>query len=507
MSLQEKLRGLRPGSGGTLFGLVIGLLVGVMVSALVFPKDVDVSVDGEGSVVAGGPSLGGEAGGLGAGTTDVSGDAAGTAGQDAGGPAMESDGATPADAAGPTAGAGGAGVAGRSATASGPVTTLKIGVGVLDLGIIANLGPAFDNGDGVAHMRAWLAGVRREGLLPRNGYEIEFVYRSYDPIQAESQRAACRGFVQDDRVLAVLAGSNFQLGAECVAREFRTPLVTSDGVRAAAYERAPMLFTFMPSKDRVTRNWAHWAHRRNELEGNKIGVLYVADPDTEELALNVLIPELEQLGYTDIATAPASTLPTGGPQDAVAAQRFRAEGVDVIFLMGPPTAFTQTAAQQGYRPKYLASDLLSGTTNTATSNVSPENFDGATAMTAVRYGEWKAGMPASDRAAKCAAYYEAATGRKVVANEREAEWIGMNKLCDGGWALLDALAQAPPGGLDKPGLAAALEELRGSPLGVHPDAVFEPGRHEGARSQRTLGWHADCQCWKAVGRFEPFPLG
>lgn len=508
MSLQEWFRRLRPGSGGTLFGLVIGLLVGVMVSALVFPKDVNVSVDGQGSVVAGGASRPGEAGADGTGTTSAPGDAAGT-GSPGGGArdtATESGDATPADGTESTGRAGDPGAAGSAPAASGPAT-LKIGIGVLDIGVIANLGPAFDNGDGVAHMRAWLDGVRKEGLLPVNGYDLEFVYRRYDVAQAESQRAACRGFVQDDGVLAVLAGSNFQVGAECVAREFKTPLLTSDGVRAVAYERAPMLFTFMPSQDRVARNWAHWAHRRGELKGKKIGVFYAAQSDTEELALEVLVPELGKLGYNDIATAPGSFSPTGGPEDTVAAQRFQAEGVEVVFLMGPPTTFARRAEQQGYRPKYLASDLLSGTTNTATSNVPPEQFDGARAMTAVRYGEWRAGMPNSDRATQCAAYYEAASGRKVVGNEREAEWIGMNKLCDGGWALLDALAQVPPGGLDKAGVAAAFEAVRGAPLGIHDDAVFEPGRHEGARRQRTLTWHADCRCWKAVGRFEPLPLG
>lgn len=502
----QKLRAGRGGGSSGLFGLVIGLLVGVMVSALVFPKDVDVTVEGGGSVAAGERS--GASAGVGAGSTpafEVDGEPTAGAG-DAGVPGSQAapsgggGGGTAATAGSPSGGGGGTGA---PVAAPGQVVKLRIGVGVLDLGVIRNLGPAFDNGDGVAHMRAWLDGVRRDGLVPVNGYDLEFVYRKYDVLQAESQRAACRGFVQDDKVLAVLAGSNFQLGAECVAREFKTPLLTSDGVRAAAYERSPFLFTFMLSQDRLVRNWAHWAHGRGELRGKKIGIFYANNPDTEELALRVLKGELSRLGYEVTAEAPGNVTPAGGPEDAVAAQRFQAAGVDVVFVMSSPTAFAQRAEQQRYRPRYLATDLWSGTTNTSTSNVPPAQFDRALAMTGVRYGEWRAGFPDPERAAKCAEYYASASGRRRVnGNEREAEWIGMNKLCDGGWALLDALGTAPAGGLDKAALARALESVRGATLGIHDDAVFEPGRHDGTRRQRTLQWHADCKCWKAQGRFE-----
>ena len=478
------------------FMLVIGLLIGVLVSALVFPED---APDDAGAGLVAGPGDTPDV--TGPGGRDAVGDDGTSPGGD-GGPAT-GDGV----GGGPTGNAPGGGPAANpGGPTTGEVVTLKIGIGALDLGAIRNLGPAFDNGDGVAHMRAWLEGVRRDGLLPVNGYDLQFVYRRYDVLRAESQRAACRGFVQDDKVLAVLAGSNFQLGAECVAREFRTPLLTSDGVRAAAYRRAPMLFTFMPSQDRLVRNWAHWAHRRGELRGKTIGIFYPGNPDAEQLALRVK-GELEDLGYRGIVTAAGSASPVGGPEDAIAAQRFQAEGVDVAFMMASPTAFTQQAEQQRYHPRYLATDYSSGTTNTATSNAPPEQYDGALAMTAVRYGEWKAGLPDPPRAAKCARYYAQASGRRVRGNDREAEWVGMNKLCDGGWALLDALARARPGGLDKAGLAAALEALRTTPLGIHDDATFVAGRHEGARRQRTLRWYGSCRCWKAVGSFQPLFLG
>lgn len=501
----------RLGSGGAwgssgFFGLAVGVLIGVMISALVFPKDVRVVVEG---------------GAPGATERARPGGTADAVGSDAAAPVIETepsgDQATPDAVAGPAAGSGPAATtapsgdaapAGRDGgAATGKVTTLRIGVGVLDLGVIANLGPAFDNGDGEAHMRSFLDGARREGLLPVNGYDVQFVYRRYDPLTAESQRSACRGFVQDDRVLAVLAGSNFQQGAECVAREFATPLVTSDGVAEAAYQRTPFLHTFMMSTDRLLRNWVHWAHRRGALRNKKIGVFYADDAANESLYQRSVKSELSRLGYTVTAEAAGSTQPTGGPQDAVAAQRFQAAGVEVVFMMGPPTAFTQRAEQQGYRPLYLATDYFSGTTNTATSNVPPSQYDGALAMTGVRYGEWRAGMANSPAAAKCQEWYARASGRRVDGNAREAEWIGMNKLCDGGWALLDALRRAKRGGLDKPALAAALDTVTGLVLGVHDDVTFRPGRHDGTRRQRTLQWAAGCRCWKAQGGFEPLPAG
>lgn len=500
----DRLRALagrwRPSAGGTpsgAFGIVVGLLVGVMISALVFPENAPViGVDG-GANVGSGANRGV------AQSTDGAPGAAGPG--DPQGSAEAPTGAGPA-AAGPAGGAAGTGEAtqaGGGGEPAGPPVTLRVGVGVLDLGVIRNLGPSFDNGDGTAHMRAFLDGLHRDGLLPVNGYDVEFVYRTYDVLSAESQRAACRGFVQDDDVVAVLAGSNFQLGAECVAREFETPLLTSDALSAAVYERSPYLFTFMMSTDRMLRNWVHWADRRGELRDRRIGLFYPGNAANEDLARRVVEKELNDLGYTLTATATGSTLPTGGPVDIVAAQRFQAAGVEVVLMMGPPTAFAQQAAQQGYRPRYLTSDHFSGTTNTATSNVPPGQYDGALAMTGVRYGEWRAGLPEPERAATCAGYYAAASGVRIDGNSREAEWIGMNKLCDAGWALLDALRLAPPGGLDQPTLAALLESLQGVRLGVHDDASFGPGRHDGTWRQRTVQWFADCRCWKASGNFEP----
>ena len=98
---------------------------------------------------------------------------------------------------------------------------IRLGIGVLDIGALRHLGPAFDNGDGVEQMNAWLEGARADGLLPIHGRDLEFTFRRHQPAQidAASQRASCQGFVADDRVFAVLAGSQYQIGSECVAGE------------------------------------------------------------------------------------------------------------------------------------------------------------------------------------------------------------------------------------------------------------------------------------------------
>src|SRR5439155_10431347 len=76
----------------------------------------------------------------------------------------------------PSAGAGSSAASVRGVTP----TTVKIGVALLDLGALRNLGPAFDNGNRQAHFDSILAGWKRAGLLPVAGRTVEFVYRSYN---------------------------------------------------------------------------------------------------------------------------------------------------------------------------------------------------------------------------------------------------------------------------------------------------------------------------------------
>src|SRR5207249_4401725 len=82
------------------------------------------------------------------------------------------------------------------------------------------------------------------------------------------------------KVFAVIGIEFFyQAGADCVARQFRTPLITSEGPGDDVYTRAaPLLFSLQPSEDRLLHNFVQWAERKGLFNGAKIGLYYSTYP-------------------------------------------------------------------------------------------------------------------------------------------------------------------------------------------------------------------------------------
>ena len=496
--------------GSPVFTLVAGLLAGVLIAAVVLPDHQDGGPVGvsSGSLAAGPVSDGGDAGSAPVGDASTGGEMQPGSGAEGGrrtAPTASVDGTGSAGATGPAGspspGGATAGPA-RGVSAEG----IKVGVALLDLGAVRQLGPAFDNGDRRAHFDSILAGWREAGLLPVAGRDIEFVYRSYGVFSPEEQRAACVGLIQDEGVFAVLGDSRFQeAGEECVAREFRTPMIGHDAGGDNLFARAaPFLFTVQTSEDRLLRNLVHWADRKGLLEGRRIGIYHLDEPLVRDQIDRTIVAELRGLGH-DLAARATTDQDLGGPQDALAVQRFQSSQVDVALLFTSKAGFMQQAEAQGYRPSYVESDYLSGTTNTATSTYPPEQFDGSWGMTALRYGEWKGGMPAPAEAEECAENYQRHGGAAIDPDAREAEWIAMNKACDVARLLIQGLQRAGRA-LDGPSLVASLQGLRDVPMGIAPPVSFEPGRQHGVTQHRSVRWSADCRCWRASGSFAPLPV-
>jgi len=489
------------GRGSAVFGIVVGLLVGVLVAALVVPSGSD---DAE---TIGGVGSGQGDSGFGAGeSVDDGGTSEGGAVDapvEGGGPAQPAGGGGGSSTAGGVSGGTQAGDAPSERARGVTDDAIKIGVALLDLGAVRQLGPAFDNGDRRRHFESILEGWRRRGLLPVNGRDVRFVYRSYGVLSLEEQRAACVGLVQDEQVFAVVADSRFHLsGAECVAREFRTPLILHDGPADPVFARGhPFLFSVQMSEDRLLRNLIHWAHGRGVLTGKKIGIYYEDQQQIRAQMDRTVKAELKRLGH-ELAAEVSTAQTLGGPRDAVAVQQFQGNGVQVAMLFTSKAGFMQQAQAQRYRPTYLESDYSSGTTNTATSTYPAEHFDGTFGMSGLRVGEWKSNMAAPPPAEECVSDYQRTSGNRIEPNAREAEYIAMNKACDAARVLLYAL-RALGRDVTPARLVGAVESLSEIPMGIAPPVTFGPDRHHGVTRQRTVQWSAGCQCWRAQGQFAP----
>jgi hypothetical protein len=486
-----------------LFMIVVGALIGLLVGVLAIPSreqrlanselDAVAGPDGAATVDGALPVDGATAEG---GTGTVSGGAAG--------------GATGAAGRRTAAGGGNVALAGGVDRTLGDVVgdTIRIGIGVPDLGALAALGPNYDFGDPQDHMAALLEGWQDAGRVPVHGRDIEFFFRRYEIVGTEEQRAACIGWARDDRVFAVVAVNQFWAQPQCLTAENKIPLITSQGYPDRAWVAAgPYLFDLQPSLSRTFRNLAHWAHHRNLVKGRRIGIYYAAGADAEVVKTS-LITELHELGYGPQIAAEVTTgnSATGGPEDSVAVRRFQAAQVEVAILLVSAinqTNFMQQAQAVGYRPAYLETDYFATTNDTATSTFPAGHFDGNFGMTSLRFGEIRSGLGMTPAAQQCVANYARQRGRTITYESRPAEWMMLQQGCDEGAILLAALERAGPQ-LTKEKFLAALGETRNVAGGVHPSVSFLPGVFGGTHDQRTLQWHAACTCWKATGSFAPF---
>ena len=506
---------LRMPNGSALFWLVVGVVVGVLAAVVVVPSRQNVVRTGGGgnaaSLAGGAPGGSGtdiaSSGGAGGGpSVSTSGGSGGRSGGSAGGGAGAVTGGGGGSSTGPGAGPGTGGAAPAGQARGVSATTIKLGIAYPDLSALKALGPAYDNGDVPAQWKAIVKGWHDQHLLPVNGRDIELAFATYNVLDVNAQNAACRSLVEDAKVFAVVGVEYFQTGSDCVARQFRTPLITNDGPSDAAMAGgAPFLFSLMPPTGAVLRNWIAWADARHALGGQKIGVYYSnADATSVTDAEENVIGALKRLNHP-VAAVATTQHTLGGPEDAIAVQKFRSAGVTLALLLTSKGGFLQQADAQAYKPKYLESDYLFGTSDTATSNYQADQWNGTYAMTVSTEGAVAGGRPFGPGTQACVDNYNRQTGAKVAepgpGGHEAAEWGYMITGCDEAQVLLTALQKAGPA-LTTGGFVTGVHTISGLAL-RRVGSVSFTSRNWGADSQRTLLWHADCTCYRAVGDFAP----
>jgi hypothetical protein len=498
---------------GALFGIVIGLFIGVLVGALVLPRhQADVVTAARGRLGASGASGGAAGEAAAGGGTDAAGGAAGAggAGSASGGAASGGRGGAAGASAGKSGSASAAAAAGGTARGV-TANTIKIGVAYSDLTALRALGPEYDNGNVPAQWNALLDGWHKSGALPVNGRDIQFVYKSYNVLNLADQRAACSSLIQDSGVFAVVGVAYFAVGSDCVARQYHTPMLTSDGPGADVYQLGwPYLFSIDESADRTLANMLLWADSRGALRGKRIGLYYAQDGLEPGLVDRAVRPTLARLGYKLAAESTTSANDTnGGPEDAVAVQRFRAANVDLVMLLTSKTGFLQAASAQGYKPAFIDSDYLYGTSDVTTSTYPAGEWDGTYTITATHRGEPAAGIPLNSAQEACIQNYErsshSSVARPTKSGHEAAVFAYILTACDEGNLLLDAIRAAGPN-LNNASLVAALEAVRNRPLLRYSAISFSPTRHDGVDIGRTLLWRSQCTCYVAQGDFSPLPV-
>ena len=120
-------------------------------------------------------------------------------------------------------------------------TTVKVGVLVADAGAVQRTGFAGDGTDPDTQKANWRAlqkSVNAEGGI--EGRAMELVFATYNPLAADSMRAACLSLTQDAKVFAVLNITAFYGDPVlCVTEQNKTPLVLDPGQSQEYYARSP----------------------------------------------------------------------------------------------------------------------------------------------------------------------------------------------------------------------------------------------------------------------------
>jgi hypothetical protein len=385
--------------------------------------------------------------------------------------------------------------------------TIKVGFAWPDLSAFLAVCECYGVGEPEEQMLAVLESYRQDGTLPVNGVDVELVSQSFDSLDTDSKLAACQKFGTEDEVFAVLGGRIFTEGAECMATRFQTPVIDTDQAPAATLESAaPYMFTLKPDETEIVTAYANWAIGRGSFEGKTLGLYWEGGHDAAADAFKQIL--------TDNGLSLASEIQTGGQgsvgneQDALAAQRFQADGVDmVIFFVGSSGVvnFLEAANGQGYTPDYLDLDWASHMNDVAAGAYNQDQWAGVEALSATRLGE---APDLSESAEACIANYEEFSGKTIDRNppEKSGEFSNILIACELGNILIEGLkgATADGGELTKESFIAAVEAIQDLPgQGWINTVSFSADDHTAPADVREVTWDTECPCWTATSDWMP----
>jgi ABC-type branched-subunit amino acid transport system substrate-binding protein len=289
----------------------------------------------------------------------------------------------------------------------------------------------------------------------------------------------------------------------CVTEEHRTPLLMADasGIDDSLLQQAyPYLFSLQMSESRVLRNWPYWGNTRRLLQGKRLGLYYDSSIDAD-IKQN-LLSTLNRLGYKPVVVA-STDQSTGGPEDGVVVQQFRAAGVNAALMMVgavTQTDFMQQADAQGYRPAWIENEYLDNIGDTAPSTYPPAEFDGSFGMAGLAAGQTSA--PVSPQANACVDNYVRYT-RETRPSVGNAKWNSILISCDLGSALITTLERAGRA-LTTTSYIHAMESIEHMVVSYTPPVTFTSAKHAGVDDVRTVRWTAaGCKCWTIVEDYRP----
>jgi ABC-type branched-subunit amino acid transport system substrate-binding protein len=492
------------GTYGALLGagavvLTLGLLLPFVVADA--PKD---------TVVAGTPSSGG-------GTTAGTGTTGATPSVTAGpttAPGLGSTGGVTATTGttGSTGGASGGPFGGTGGSAVPAAQRKASDVGItrdaIKLGVLipqdnsSDSGTSFSDvvGDPKQQWDAYVDEVNSKGGIL--GRRVQPVYREYDGLDLDAQRAACVYLTEQAKVFAVVnSGGFYGDPILCVTQQHKTPFIGQAGEALDFYQKSKGLyFSTTPNKDRVLQNMVASAARDGVFKGKTVGLLSREGIDAIPVDRS-LKPALKAKGVTITYEARISADDSAAQsQIPLEVQQMKSKNVDFIMLttgLIVANVFAQQADSQRYTPQYMTSDFASGGADIYTIGM-PASFAGAITYTALRTGEARAGMAEPKHDADCRRTFERRTGKKL--DRTGTEYSITVTACGIMRELVEGMVRAgvnPTRTL----LSSALQSIGAWDVPYSGAGSWGRNKFDAPDVTRRGTWKADCRCWIPVGPF------
>jgi hypothetical protein len=355
----------------------------------------------------------------------------------------------------------------------------------------------------VSIYNAMLSYEQKQGQLPVFGRDIQLVTQAFDSTSTNRptlERAACVSLAQDDHIFAALS---FPWDASCLA-SFKIPAIATVRTDAAMTADWPYAFSLTGNYNEVYRNMAPWANSLGLLKGRVLGVYHGNDAGRQALIDQNFVPGFTKLGYK-------ITEDIGGATQAdvqVAVQKFKAAGVNTVFLYNQIGAFANYAASQDYHPTYIlgSASEIGGTWDfgggPAYVGMTAANFNGTYGLDNTLLGDDGVGTDPPVPAAGVACEQIIQQGTGLVAGltgtpTEQALWVEEQAACDSVKALVTAL-HAAGANLTQGGLIKGLETIQGQKSGEFSDITFTPTNHFASALLRTVQFNGSCTCWKVV---------
>jgi ABC-type branched-subunit amino acid transport system substrate-binding protein len=380
-------------------------------------------------------------------------------------------------------------------------TQIKIGFLIAQVGGLSGAGFALDiRDDADKYAAALTAYVNADGGVL--GRQVVPAVRKTDPLNQSDQAAACQAMASDHKVFGVV-----DVGAisdtpymKCIAQDNAMPYVHNTIWGTDWLARSKGLEVGYPGAiDRVAQTWVRDLKAMGWLPaGGVVGIIGDKCAATSPIIDNVLKPLLERAGASKVVVekhdCDAGSIASQPP---IWVTRFRAANVTHVMVAASFVSnaiFMNTAAQQGYHPKYSVSDWWQVASDSSAKNYPASQFDGAIAITSngmLLPQSGKAPWPGWERC------NQVAIDAKLPPLKHQASDQELFALCDNFFLMIDGLKAAGPNPT-RWDWAAAVQRL-----GQHPSVMFGPsnfasGKVTGSDTVFTAQWMSGCKCFKAI---------